>query len=113
MSQKNRKEGPVHLGRILDGVLTKCGLDDRLAERTLLSAWPEIVGTRLAVHVRAVDLRDGVLYLDTDHGAWRQEITLLLPHIQQQCTEQFGEGIVTDIRWIRPGTNRSAQVNRG
>jgi len=111
MSQKNRKEGPVRLGKILDGVLSDCGLDDRLAERSLLSAWPEIVGTRLAEHVRAVDLRETVLFLDTDHGTWRQEITLLLPQIRQRCADQFGEGAVTDIRWVRPGTRRPQPDN--
>lgn len=104
MSRRDRKEGPVPLGSILDGVLADCGLDDRLAERTLLSAWPDIVGERLAQHVRAVDLRETVLYLDADHGAWRQEITLLLPRIKEQCVERFGPDTVTDIRWIRPGS---------
>jgi len=104
MSQRKRKEGPVPLGSILDGVLADCGLDDRLAERSLLTAWPEIVGPRLAEHVRAVDIRETVLFLDADHGAWRQEITLLLPRIKKQCVERFGEDAVTDIRWIRPGS---------
>ncbi len=104
MSQQNRKEGPVRLGNILDGVLADCGLDDRLAERTLLTAWPDLVGERLAQHVRAVDLREGVLLLDADHGAWRQEITLMLPQIRQRCIERFGADAVIDIRWIRPGS---------
>jgi len=104
MSKRKRKEGPVPLGSILNGVLADCGLDDRLAERSLLTAWPEIVGPRLAEHVRAVDIRETVLFLDADHGAWRQEITLLLPRIKQQCVERFGDDAVTDIRWIRPGS---------
>jgi predicted nucleic acid-binding Zn ribbon protein len=97
----NRKDGPVRLGTILDGVLSECGLDDRLAERTLLDVWPEIVGDRVAGHVRAVDLRDGVLLLAAEHGAWRQEVTMLLPRIQQECNERFGEGTVREIRWAR------------
>jgi len=104
MSQQNRHEGPVRLGNILDGVLADCGLDERIAERSLLTAWPDLVGERLASHVRAVDLRDGVLLLDADHGAWRQELTLLLPQIRRRCTERFGADTVTDIRWIRPGS---------
>lgn len=104
MSRSNRHDGPVPLGKILDGVLADCGLDGRLAERELLTAWPELVGPRLADHVRAVDLRETVLYLDADHGAWRQEMTLLIPQIQRRCAERFGPGVVTEIRWIRPGS---------
>jgi predicted nucleic acid-binding Zn ribbon protein len=102
MSQNDRKTGPVRLDRILDGVLSECGLSDRMAERSLLEVWPQIVGERIARHVRAVDLRDGVLLLAADHGAWRQEVTLLLPRIREQCNERFGEGVVQEIRWARP-----------
>lgn len=105
MSQRDRKEGPVRLGRILDGVLSDCGLNDRLAERELLLAWNQIAGERLAAHVRAVDLREGVLWLDTDHGAWRQEVSLLLPRILRECNARSGEGTVKEIRWVRAGTS--------
>jgi predicted nucleic acid-binding Zn ribbon protein len=104
MSQRDRKEGPVRLDRILDGVLSECGLSDRLAERTLLEDWPTIVGERLAKHVRAVDLREGVLLLAADHGSWRQEVTLLLPRIHAACNERFGAGTVSEIRWARSWT---------
>jgi predicted nucleic acid-binding Zn ribbon protein len=104
MNARNRKQGPVPIERILDGVLAECGLTGRLAERSLLGDWPAIVGERLAAHVRAVDLRDGVLYLDADHGAWRQEVSLLLPRICRACNERCGDGTVTEIRWTRPWT---------
>ncbi len=110
MSSSNRKNGPVRLDRILDGVLSDCGLSDRLAERSLLDVWPEIVGERLAGHVRAVDLREGVLLLAAEHGAWRQETTLLLPKIRQQCNERFGEGAVTEIKWAR-AWSRAPQID--
>ena len=93
MSQRNRKEGPVRLDKILDGVLSEYGLEDRLAERSLLSAWAEIVGARVAAHVQAIDLRESVLFLLADHGAWRQEVNLLLPRIRRECNERFGDGI--------------------
>lgn len=110
-SGSGRKEGPVRLDRILDGVLSDCGLSDRLAERSLLEVWPEIVGERLAGHVRAVDLREGTLLLAAEHGAWRQEVTLLLPRIRQQCNERFGEGTVNEIKWAGPWTRRRDPVN--
>lgn len=110
MSQKDRKTGPVRLDRILDGVLSECGLSDRMAERSLLEVWPQIVGERIAGHVRAVDLREGVLLLAADHGAWRQEVTLLMPRIREQCNERFGEGAVREVRWAR-AWQRGRQVD--
>lgn len=104
MSRNDRKEGPVRVGRILSDVLSACGLTGRLAERELLAAWPQIVGDRLATHVRAVDLRDGVLLLAAQHGAWRQEVALLAPRIRRECNARFGEGAVNEIRWARGWT---------
>jgi predicted nucleic acid-binding Zn ribbon protein len=106
MSREDRKQGPIRVDRILDGVLSEYGLDEGVANHGVLSVWSEIVGERVAAHVDAVDLRDGVLLLDTKHGAWRQEITLLLPHIRRECNRRFGDGTVTDIRWVRAWTRR-------
>jgi predicted nucleic acid-binding Zn ribbon protein len=111
MSQRDRKQGPVRLNRILDGVLEECGLSDRLAERGVLDAWPEIVGPRIARHVEALDLRDGVLLLATEHGAWRQEVTLLFPRILAGCNERLGTESVREIRWARPWTRRPGPDN--
>ncbi len=104
MSRRDRRDGPVRIGRLMNEALAACGLDGRLAERTLLAAWPQIVGERLAAHVRAVDLREGQLLLAADHGAWRQEVSLLSPRIMQECNARFGEGAVTQIRWARAWT---------
>ena len=106
MNDDHRKRGPVRLDRILDGVLEECGLTGRLAEREVLTAWPEIVGREIAAHVRALDLREGVLLLQADHGAWRHEMTLLLPSIRESFARRFGPDTVREIRWARPWTHR-------
>ncbi len=106
MTRERRKDRPVRLDRVLDGVLDDCGLSDRLGERRALAAWTSIVGDDIAAHSRALDLRDGVLVLQADHGAWIQELTLLSPVIRERFNERFGADTVTEIRWARPGTGR-------
>jgi predicted nucleic acid-binding Zn ribbon protein len=105
MSRKNHQTGPIRLGQILDETLSACGLDEQIAERALLSAWPQIAGQRLAKHVRAVDLRKGVLFLATEHSSWRQEVSLLLPRIRGECNRRYGEGTVAEIRWVQGWTD--------
>ncbi|MDD5718113.1 MAG: DUF721 domain-containing protein [Candidatus Krumholzibacteria bacterium] len=104
MNRQDRKAGPLRLGNILDGVLADCGIDGRISERSLLSAWGEIVGERVARHVQAVDLRDGVLLLAAAHAAWRQEVSLLLPEIVAACNARCGAGTVREVRWARGWT---------
>jgi predicted nucleic acid-binding Zn ribbon protein len=106
MTDPRRKARPVPVGRILEDVLDQLGLSERMTERRLLDAWPEIVGERIARSCRPVDLHDGVLTLGADHPVWRQELTLLMPRIKDRFNERFGSGSVREIRWDRrlPGS---------
>jgi predicted nucleic acid-binding Zn ribbon protein len=97
MTQK--KTGPQPISRILEGALRQYGLHERFTERSVLQRWPEVVGDDIAAHSRAVDLADGVLVLEADHGAWRQELTLLMPEIITKFNELCGAGTVTEIQW--------------
>jgi predicted nucleic acid-binding Zn ribbon protein len=92
---------------ILGAVLKQCGLQERVHERGPLLSWPQIVGAKIAEHSRAVDISDGVLILEADHGAWRQEVSLLTPMIIKKFNALHGEGTVTEIQWRdRPGQSR-------
>jgi predicted nucleic acid-binding Zn ribbon protein len=70
-----------------------------MTERAPIDRWPEVVGSKMAVHTRAVDIKDKVLILEADHGAWRQEVTLLIPMIIQKYNALFGEDTVKEIMW--------------
>ena len=94
-----KREGPLPISRLIEGALRHYGLHDRLEERAALLKWQEIVGEKIARHSRAVDLVDGVLVLEADHGAWRQELTMLVPVIIRKFNAMFGEGTVTEIQW--------------
>ena len=72
-----------------------------------------MVGERLARHAQPVDIADGVLTLRADSSVWRQELTLLMPLIQQRLNERFGEGTVREIRWYRGAPRRCLDETAG
>lgn len=110
MTQRRDGTGPRPISRILQDVLREVGLSDRLAERGLLDGWVDIVGPEIAAHSRAVDVRDGVLIIDADHGAWRQELSLLIPEIIKKFNAAYGEDAVQEVRWLHsPARNRKSQ----
>ena len=94
-----KREGPLPVSRLIEGALRRYGLHDRMEERAALLRWREIVGEEISSNSRAVDLVDGVLVLEADHGAWRQEVTMLVPMIIDKFNAMFGEGTVTEIQW--------------
>lgn len=107
-----KRDGPLPVSRLIEGALRRYGLHDRLEERAALLRWREIVGDEIASHSRAVDLTDGILVLEADHGAWRQELTMLVPMIIQKFNAMFGEGTVTDVQW-RDRPHRGRKRNKG
>jgi predicted nucleic acid-binding Zn ribbon protein len=112
MKDRKRHGSPILLDHVLETVLRRCGLEDRLAQRRTLDAWDTVVGREIATHSRAVDLENGVLTLQADHGAWRQELTLLMPQIMERFNRRFGPGTVTAIQWARAATDRRTRDNQ-
>jgi predicted nucleic acid-binding Zn ribbon protein len=107
VSHRGDNPGPQPVSKILAGVLRECGLSERLKERSPLLAWAEVVGEEIAQHSKATDISEGILIVEADHGAWRQELTLLIPMIIKKFNALFGEGTVTEIQWRnRPGQGR-------
>lgn len=99
MAGRRDNPGPQPVSRILEGVLRTSGLKDRLDERAALLGWREIVGDEIAAHARAVDLVDGTLTLEADHGAWRQELAMLIPEIIRKFNVRYGAGTVASVQW--------------
>ena len=111
MSERERHR-PEAVGDILESVLDGLGLRARFAERRLLDDWAAIVGERIAAHCRAVDIADGVLVVDGDHGAWRQELTLLFPDIVRKYNRKYGADTVREIRWRSRGRGPRSRAGR-
>ncbi len=111
MRDDRRRSRPEPVAKILDGVLDQLGLKQRMAERKLLLAWPEVVGEKIARFSRAIDIQDSVLTLQADHAAWRQELTLLMPRIIEKYNELFGPGTVREIKWDRRLPRRQPDDN--
>ena len=100
MKHDDGQHGPEKIGSILDAVLERAGLSRRANERDMISTWDEMVGERIAGHTQAVDFEDGVLLIEADHAAWKQELTLLFPDILRRYAERYGKNTVRDIRWL-------------
>jgi predicted nucleic acid-binding Zn ribbon protein len=101
MTGGRRRSSPVSAGKALEHLLEGLGLKQRLAERELLEAWPQVVGDKIASQSRVVDIEDGVLTIEADQAAWRQELTLLIPEIKAKYNEMYGAGTVKEIHWDR------------
>jgi len=109
--RRKRKGGPLPIGSILGNVLDATGISDRLRDRHILDDWAGVVGEAAAKHCRPVDFAAGVLTVDADHAAWRQELTLLTPMIIEKFNAIHGAGTIKSLRWSRLSTRRNPKDN--
>jgi predicted nucleic acid-binding Zn ribbon protein len=101
--------GEAHLGQLLEGVLANLDLRRRFREHLTVMGWPQIVGRVVAAHSEAEGVRDGVLMVATDTGAWAQELQMRQGELLGLVARQVGAGVIREIHF-RSGRRRKRIV---
>ena len=94
------------VGGVLGRVLQQLGLNREMAGWRAVSAWPELVGPRVASHARAVAFRDGTLHVEVEGSAWMQELAYLKRDLVRRINQQLGGDDVRDVRLMLPRGGR-------
>ena len=63
------------------------------------SAWRDLAGERLAGHSRPVDVRHGVLIVETEHQGWSQLLQYQQERILDEIKRKFPELEIRAIAW--------------
>ncbi len=88
------------VGELLQKILPKLGLSDRLSEQQILAVWKEVVGDFLATHSLPVGLSAGVLTVQVIQPSVRYELDRTWKRdILNKLQERFGKKVVRDIRF--------------
>jgi len=78
------------VGSLIGQVLRRLGLDRRFEEYRAVEIWPEVVGPAIAAQASAVEIRDGVLFVDVASNVWMQELGLLRNGIVERLNARLG-----------------------
>lgn len=97
--------GQANLGQLLDGVLANLDLKTKFREHLAVIAWPQVAGHVVAAHAQAMAVRDGVLIVAADTGAWAQELQMRQRELLKLLEAQVGPGVIRDIHF-RTGRSR-------
>ena len=88
------------VGETLEKVMRQLGLQERLTEGQILSAWKDIVGEWFALHTCPERIRDGVLYVRVIQSSVHYELDRnCKAAIIQKLKTRFGATRVRDIRF--------------
>ena len=79
---------------VLDAVMRKLGLGERLKQDQVLAAWRELVGDFIAGHAAPQRLDKGTLYIRVLESTMHYELDRVWkPQILARFRERFGKGI--------------------
>jgi predicted nucleic acid-binding Zn ribbon protein len=98
--QKERKNNgdPELLSDLVSSLIQERDWKSGIAEGTLYTAWPEIVGVDVAAHTTPLSILDGVLTVQTSSTAWATQLTMvsneLLTTIQKSASGALVESLV-------------------
>ena len=90
---------PQSVSTVLTAALREFGLDKKAQSYTVLMAWPEIVGEKVASMTTAEKLDRAILHVRVASPTWRYELQLRKREILQKIEQAFGPGHVKDIQW--------------
>ena len=95
-----RPDKCLAVGILLQKILPKLGLNERLGEQQIMEAWQEIVGDFLARHSLPVGLSGGVLTVQVLQPSVRYELDRnWKSDILSKLQSRFGPRIVREIRF--------------
>ncbi len=93
-----------HIGSSLERFRREIGMDDPRRVLELERAWPALVGEQLAQHSRPVAIKDDVLVVEVDDGAWAAP----LRYLSDDVVRRVGGGVTRlHTRARRAGRGRS------
>lgn len=89
-----------HIGDALRSFLRGASLEKRVSQWEVLLAWPRIVGSEIAAHSEAIDLRNETLWVAVPSSSWRQHIQFLKVRILEAVEREFPQVPVREIRCV-------------
>lgn len=92
---------PTRVAEVLEGYLRSAGLAQRVGLASVVGAWPDLVGPRIARAAVAESVTaDGTLFVRVPSSAWRQELSLMAPEILDLVNRGRKDGRIARIRWL-------------
>ena len=88
------------LGDILPALLQSMGLAEAAQGWRAVGEWPDVAGTRLAKHSRAVGFHEGTLTVEVEGSAWMHELGFLKQELVRKVNQHLGSDVVREVRLV-------------
>lgn len=88
---------PQQLGNVLQSVIDRLGLQEKLDETNVIEAWAEIAGPQINAVTESAWLKKGQLYVKITSATWRHELHLSRRSWCERLNKRLGKSVVDEI----------------
>jgi len=92
-----RKANDQSIGEVLQQLLQTYHLKRKFDERSIVEAWPELIGKSVAKHTTEIFIRDAKLFLNVDSSVVKHQLLMMRGQIVQAMNERAGAEIVKEV----------------
>lgn len=78
-------------------LIKQLGLNEQILEQKIKADWQEIVGDIACLKIQVLNLKDGVLYLNSSASVWTNEFKLRKSEIIRKINDKYNSEIVRNI----------------
>lgn len=84
------------------GVALRSMRDPNAAAAWLRARWPALIGETMAAHLRPTGYGKGVLYLEADSRAWKNQAETMEQQLRERVNQAWGGTLVRGVRVALP-----------
>lgn len=97
---KMRKPNDVTVKDAISKMLDVYRLRRKFDETSILSIWPEIMGTAIANRTKQIYIHDKKLFLRIESSVIKNELVMVRQGIIQKLNEHAGTVVITDMIFL-------------
>ncbi|OFY87392.1 MAG: hypothetical protein A3F72_04105 [Bacteroidetes bacterium RIFCSPLOWO2_12_FULL_35_15] len=91
------KHNEHSLKEVIDKLLKVYKLDDKLAERRLISSWDSVMGEMISKHTKDLYIKNKQLFVTLDSSALRNELSLAKTKIIKMLNDATGQNVINEV----------------
>jgi len=102
--QKERKDNgdPELISELVSNLIEERDWKSGVAEGTLFTTWPTMVGSEIAAHTTPLSLVDGALTVQTSSTAWATQLTMVSNELLATIQKSESGALVESLVFIGP-----------
>ena len=87
----------ITLGKALEKMVKKLGVEKAVQQGQALVAWNEIVGRKISIHTTPEKVSYGKLYIKVDSPVWRSELSFRKEEILDSINRELKDAKIKEI----------------